>query len=159
MLALLAAAYVAGEIIQPMVFAFILKLLLQRLLRILERRNGRRPWCANFGPRYALGRASFPKVFPAAAQFMRAPIDTLQHFLEQVGNFVASGSREDAAGPLGVGALMATLFVGTRRFASGLFTTVLFLYFLVVSGDTFLRRVEVLPRFQRIADSKDKHPR
>jgi predicted PurR-regulated permease PerM len=79
---------------------------------------------------------------------MRAPIDTLQHFLQQIGNFGASGAREDPAEPLGGGALMTTLFAGTRSFASGLFTTVLFLYFLLVSGDTFLRRlVEVLPRF------------
>ncbi len=43
---------------------------------------------------------------------------------------------------------MATLFVGARSFAGGLFTTVLFLYFFLVSGDTFLRRfVEILPRF------------
>jgi predicted PurR-regulated permease PerM len=50
---------------------------------------------------------------------------------------------------LGSAALLATLFAGTRSFASGLFTTVLFLYFLLVSGDTFLRRlVEILPRFR-----------
>jgi len=43
---------------------------------------------------------------------------------------------------------LATLFAGTRSFASGFFTTVLFLYFLLVSGDIFLRRlVEILPRF------------
>ena len=40
------------------------------------------------------------------------------------------------------------LLPGTRGPASGLFTTVLFLYFLLVSGDSFLRRlVEILPRF------------
>jgi hypothetical protein len=36
-LALLAAAYVASEIVLPLVFAIILKLLLQPALRILER--------------------------------------------------------------------------------------------------------------------------
>jgi len=36
-LALLAAAYVASEIVLPMVFAFILKLLLQPIFRFLER--------------------------------------------------------------------------------------------------------------------------
>src|SRR5579862_9570617 len=36
-LALVATAYVAGEIVLPMVFAFILKLLLQPLFRIFER--------------------------------------------------------------------------------------------------------------------------
>jgi predicted PurR-regulated permease PerM len=60
----------------------------------------------------------------------------------------ANGALPDAASSLGGSAFMATLFAGTRTFASGLFTTVLFLYFLLVSGDTFLRRlVEVLPHF------------
>ena len=41
------------------------------------------------------------------------------------------------------------LLSGTRSIASGLFTTVLVLFFLLVSGDIFLRRlVEILPRFK-----------
>jgi predicted PurR-regulated permease PerM len=43
---------------------------------------------------------------------------------------------------------MAKVFAGTQSFASGFFLTVLFLFFLLVHGDTFLRRVvEILPRF------------
>jgi predicted PurR-regulated permease PerM len=43
---------------------------------------------------------------------------------------------------------MAKVFAGTQSFASGFLLTVLFLFFLLVHGDTFLRRlVEVLPRF------------
>jgi hypothetical protein len=46
------------------------------------------------------------------------------------------------------GAILSSVFAWTRSFAGGLFTTVMFLYFLLVSGDSFLRRpVEVLPRF------------
>src|SRR3954447_22036475 len=41
------------------------------------------------------------------------------------------------------------VFNATRTIASGLFTTVLVLFFLLVSGDTFLRRlVEILPRYK-----------
>ena len=41
------------------------------------------------------------------------------------------------------------LLTGTRSLASGFLETVLVLFFLLVSGDTFLRRlVEVLPRFK-----------
>ena len=44
--------------------------------------------------------------------------------------------------------LMGKVFVGTQNFASGFFLTLLFLFFLLVHGDTFLRRVvEILPRF------------
>ena len=41
-----------------------------------------------------------------------------------------------------------TLFTGTRDIAAGLFETVLVLFFLLLAGDIFLRRlVEILPRF------------
>ena len=45
--------------------------------------------------------------------------------------------------------LSEVLFAGTASFASGLFMTVIVLFFLLMSGDLFLRRlVEVLPRFR-----------
>jgi AI-2E family transporter len=41
------------------------------------------------------------------------------------------------------------LFRGTRHFASGLFETILVLFFLLVSGGTFLRKlVEIMPSFK-----------
>jgi predicted PurR-regulated permease PerM len=44
--------------------------------------------------------------------------------------------------------LSSALFAGTRTLVDGLFTTILVLYFLLVSGDIFLRRlVELLPTF------------
>jgi predicted PurR-regulated permease PerM len=80
--------------------------------------------------------------------FLRAPINTSQQFLQRIENIGGAGARPEAASPLGGAALLATVFAGTRSFASGLLTTVLFLYFLLVSGDTFLRRlVEILPHF------------
>lgn len=166
-LALLATAYVAGEIVLPMVFAFTLKLLLQPLQRILERLLIPRALAALllililFGTIVGLGAAisgpaahwaaRLPEGIPRLGErlsFVRAPIDALQKFLQQIENFGANGARQGAAEPAAGAPLMATLFAGARSFASGLFTTVLFLYFLLVSGDTFLRRlVEVLPRF------------
>ena len=51
---------------------------------------------------------------------------------------------------------MTQLFTGTRNFASGFFTTILFLLFLLVSGDTFLRRlVEILPSFSNKRQAVD----
>jgi predicted PurR-regulated permease PerM len=51
---------------------------------------------------------------------------------------------------------MTQLFTGTRDFASGFFTTILFLLFLLVSGDTFLRRlVETLPSFSNKRQAVD----
>jgi predicted PurR-regulated permease PerM len=58
---------------------------------------------------------------------------------------VAGTASVEVKGP----GLAASLFAGTRNLAAGVFTTSLLLFFLLVSGDTLLRRVvEVLPRFR-----------
>jgi predicted PurR-regulated permease PerM len=80
---------------------------------------------------------------------VREPVNTLQRFLQQVEDF--GGATEpvtNATASAGGQTFLAKLFTGTRNFASGFFTTVLFLFFLLVSGDIFLQRfVEILPRF------------
>jgi predicted PurR-regulated permease PerM len=68
--------------------------------------------------------------------------------LQQVEDFGGTeptkNTSESARGPT----FLTKVFTGTRDFASGFFTTVLFLFFLLVSGDIFLHRfVEILPRF------------
>jgi hypothetical protein len=60
---------------------------------------------------------------------MREPIDTLQRFLQQLEDFDGTRPSPNAA-------------------ATARGPTVLFLFFLLVSGDIFLHRlVEILPRF------------
>jgi predicted PurR-regulated permease PerM len=164
-LALLATAYVASEIVLPLVFAIILKLLLQPAMRILERLHVPRILAALllilalFGTIVGLGTAisgpagtwaaKLPEGIPRLQErlsFMREPIDTLQRFLQDVENFGGTGPSPSAAasGPT----LLTKLFMGTRNFAGGLLTTVLFLFFLLMSGDIFLQRlVEIMPRF------------
>jgi predicted PurR-regulated permease PerM len=166
-LALLAAAYIAGEIVLPLIFAFTLKLLLQPLFRILERLHLPRALAAlllifvlfaiivGLGTAVSGPAANWAAKLPEGVSrleerlsFLRAPLDTMRRFLQQIENIGSTGARPTGAGPLEVAPILATLFVGARSFASGLFTTILFLYFLLVSGDTFLRRlVEILPRF------------
>jgi predicted PurR-regulated permease PerM len=95
--------------------------------------------------------AKLPEGIPRLEErlsFMRAPIHTLQLFLQQVEDIGGTEpSPNGAVSERGV-ALLTTLFTGTRNFASGFFTTVLFLFFLLVSGDIFLHRlVEILPHF------------
>jgi predicted PurR-regulated permease PerM len=59
-----------------------------------------------------------------------------------------TGPSSNAAAAPPSPTLLTKLFTGTRNFASGFFTTVLFLFFLLVFGDIFLHRlVEILPRF------------
>src|SRR6202158_1751659 len=166
-LAMLAAAYVAREIVLPFVFAIVLKLLLQPAFRILERLHVPRILAslllilALFGTIVGLGAAisgpartwaaKLPEGIPRLQErlsFMREPIDTLQRFLQQVEDFGATEPSPNTATSARGPTLLTKLFTGTRNFASGFFTTVLFLFFLLVSGDIFLHRlVEILPRF------------
>jgi predicted PurR-regulated permease PerM len=164
-LALLAAVYVAAEIVLPLVLAVVISLLLQPAMRLLERWHVPRLLAALllmlavFGTIVGLGAAiagpastwagKLPEAIPRLQErlsFLQEPINTLQRFLQQVESYgqSAGGPAVSAEGST----LITKLFTGTRHFASGLFTTILFLFFLLVSGDTFLRRlVEILPSF------------
>src|ERR1039458_5768964 len=105
-LAVLAAAYVAREIVLPFVFAIVLKLLLQPTFRTLERLHIPRVLASLlliftlFGTIVGLGAAisgpartwaaKLPEGIPRLQErlsFMREPIDTLQRFLHQVEDF------------------------------------------------------------------------
>jgi predicted PurR-regulated permease PerM len=166
-LALLASAYVASDIVLPLIFAIVLKLLLQPALRLLERLHVPRIPAALllilalFGSIVGLvsavsgpagtWAAKLPEGIPRLEErlrFLRAPIDTLQRFVQQVDDFGGTGPSSNAANLAAGSTLLTKLFTGTRNFASGFFTTVLFLFFLLVSGDIFLLRlVEILPHF------------
>ena len=164
---MLTAAYLASEIVLPMIFAVMLNLLMQPALRALERLRTPRVLgalllilvviativglgAAVSGPAEAW-IAKLPEGIPRILErlrFLDAPINTLRTFLAAANNFGAAGPQRSSAGPFDGGAILSSVFAGTRSFAGGLFTTVMFLYFLLVSGDSFLRRlVEVLPRF------------
>ena len=167
-LAILTTAYVARDIVLPLIFAVMLNLLMQPALRMLERLRVPKVLGAIllilivFATIVGLGAAisgpaeawinKLPEGVPRLQErlsFLNAPINTLRTFLAAANNFGAAGPQQSAAGPLDGGAILSSVFAGTRSFASGLFTTVMFLYFLLVSGDSFLRRlVEVLPRFR-----------
>ncbi len=166
-LATLTAAYVARDILLPMIFAIMLNLLMQPALGALERLRVPRVLgsivlilvvfativgigAAVSGPAEAW-IAKLPEGIPRIEErlrFLDAPIKTLHTFLAAAANFGAAGPQPSSPGPLDGGAILSSVFAGTQSFAGGLFTTVMFLYFLLLAGDSFLRRlVEVLPRF------------
>ncbi len=166
-LALLATAYIARDIVLPLVFAIVLKLLLQPALRALERLHVPRLFAALllilalFGTIIGLvtaisgpagtWAAKLPEGVPRLEErlsFTRVPINTLQRFWLQVEDIGGPGASPNGGVSERGAALLTTLFTGTRNFATGFFTTVLFLFFLLVSGDIFLHRlVEILPHF------------
>src|ERR1700738_3489692 len=146
-LALLGTAYVASEIVLPLIFAIILNLLLQPASRMLERLHVPRMLAALllilvlFGTIVGLGTAISGPAGTWAAKlpegisrlqerlsFMREPINTLQRFLQQVGGFGGTGAPQNATASARGPTLLTNLFTGTRNFASGFFTTVLFLF-------------------------------
>jgi predicted PurR-regulated permease PerM len=163
LLAALATAYWAAEIILPLVLAVLLKLLFQPGMRVLERARVPRTLAALllifavFGTIIGIGAAvSGPATNWAGKlpeglsrlqerlQFLGQPIQSLQIFL---GNF--SGNEKLESGAPSLFGMLAALFTGTRHFATGFFETVLILFFLLVSGDTFLRKlVEFLPAYK-----------
>ena len=75
----------------------------------------------------------------------------MRHFLAQIETYARGGG---APAPAAVsvqptGSLSQALFAGTAGVAGDLFTTLLLLFFLLVSGDIFLRRlIEVLPTYR-----------
>jgi predicted PurR-regulated permease PerM len=81
--------------------------------------------------------------------FLSRPIAAFQKFVDQAQRLTIRGEAKVVPVAVQGSGLSDRLLSGTRTFASGLLETVLVLFFLLVSGDTFLRRlVEILPRFK-----------
>jgi predicted PurR-regulated permease PerM len=178
-LAVLAGAYVAKPVILPIVLAFILKLLMQPVMRLLARVRFPRLLASltvivllflliyGFGKILSGPAADWAKRLPEGlprlqqrVRIVSAPIDTLNHWMTHAKTLVgpaAPASTSTAAAPppasTGVeataGDLQSSLISGIQTFTSEFLTTFLVLFFLLMSGDTFLRRlVEVMPRFR-----------
>lgn len=165
----LAAIYVASSIILPVVLAFVLKLILQPAVRVLERMHIPRAIGALLPILLVIGglvglvaalsgpAATWAKRLPEGIPRLEAhlvvlsePIHALQRVIQQAEEATdAPGQSGSAIAVRQDPSLTGVLFSGTRAILDGLLTTVLVLYFLMVSGDTFLRRmVEILPRFR-----------
>jgi predicted PurR-regulated permease PerM len=167
-LALLTALYVASEIVLPVVLAIVLKLLLQPLVRITDRIGIPRGIGALMaiillvlnlagivsgiaGPATAWA-AKLPEAIPQVQQklaFLARPIGTVQWMMEQLQSVTGGGvSTVPQAPPAHSINVLGMLFSGTATVAAGLFTTLVVLFYLLVAGETFLRRVvEILPGF------------
>ena len=169
-LAIFAVLYVAREIILPIVLAFVLMLVLYPAMRLLERLRVPRILGALlliillFGVFIGVGTvlvgpagswaAKLPLGVPRLQEhlsFLRGPVAAIQHLLQQAQSYVSGDVQVAPVNPSTAPAasgIWMTLFAGTRAVAAGLFETVLVLFFLLLAGDIFLRRiVEILPRF------------
>lgn len=165
LLLVLFALYFTGEVVLPIIFAIILYLVLQPAMRGAAKLRIPKAAAALliifvfFGGVSLLG---FTLSGPAADWVSKAP-DSLRRIeqrlfvfkqpiadLQSVGKQVekiAEGSATDSKSVTVTGpGVSSFLFSGTRFMLVGLGTTVILLFFLLASGDLFLRRfVEILP--------------
>jgi predicted PurR-regulated permease PerM len=167
-LAMLAACYVAAEIVLPIVLAFVLSLVLTPAMRVLQRVHLPRGLAAmlvilvlfatlgGLGAILSAPATSWAQKLPTGIpklqerlSFLSRPIAAVQKFADQAQGLTIGGEAKVVPVAVQGSGLSDRLLSGTRTFASGLLETVLVLFFLLVSGDTFLRRVvEILPRFK-----------
>jgi predicted PurR-regulated permease PerM len=172
----LAALYVASSVILPVVLALVLNLLLQPAVRLLGRVHVPRAVGALLTVFLVIGALvglvaalsvpaatwaeRLPEGIPrleAHLEVIKGPIQALQKIIQQ--------AEQAADAPPGRGSIVSVrrdlgitgaLFAGTRSVLDGLFTTVLVLYFLLVAGNIFLRRiVEILPTFSNKRQAVD----
>ena len=167
LIAALAGAYFAREVLLPIVLAFILKLLFQPIMRLLSRVHVPRVVASlaviliflgimvGLGELLSTPAANWAKRLPEGlprleqrVQFISAPLKALSRFLAHAGGMVSGGANNQAT-PAAPGMdLQGSILSGVQVFASGFFSTLLVLFFLLMSGDTLLRRlVEVMPSF------------
>jgi predicted PurR-regulated permease PerM len=157
--------YFTREILIPIFFAFVLNLLLQPIMRVLTRLHVPRAIAALlmilifFGV-VGLGGASIAS--PAAEwiakapesmtrleqrlYFLREPLAQLQDATKRVEELTQS-SRPQVSVAVTNQALASVLLLSTTTFVVGFGVTVVLLFFLLLAGDMFLRRlVEILPK-------------
>jgi predicted PurR-regulated permease PerM len=165
MLLVLIILYFTGEIVLPILFAFLLNLLLQPAMTTLTKLYVPKTVAAMLIILFFIGGVTglgFSLSGPAAEWIAKAPqslarieqrfsaftkpVASVQKASQEVEK-IAGGPGADAnsVGLKGPG-LGSVLFSGTRTMLAEFATMVLLLFFLLCSGDLFLRRlVEILP--------------
>src|ERR1700730_15369259 len=163
LIAVLACLYVAQDVVVPVVLALVLKLLLQPLVSLLERLHVPRVAGALVALAVLLSVfvglgmllsspaarwvSELPQTWPQLQQqfaFIQDTVAHVQHTLAQMGVRLGSPSSLLSI-PIG---MVTAVLGGTGTVAAHLLETLLVLFYLLVFGEIFLRRlVEVLPRF------------
>jgi predicted PurR-regulated permease PerM len=165
-LMMLNALYLTGEIFIPIIIAFLLKMVLEPAMEMLVACHLPRFLSAFLIVSVLLGGFTGLAIIlsgPAASWISKAPesftrlqtrlasltavardFQKASHDVEQIGEDSTSPAVAVKGPPLST-----FLFSGTRALSAGLVTVVVLLYFLLVSGNSFLRRmVEILPTLQ-----------
>ncbi len=165
LLLLLTALRVASEVVLPVVFALVFHLLLQPIMRVFARLHVPKmiaallivsTFCGGTvalayelsGPAavwLAKAPASLPRLEARLLMFKK-PVEDIQKASDKVDKITENTTPNQRSVSVSGPKLSSSLFSGTRTLLAGTLTTVILLFFLLSSGDLFLRRfVEVLP--------------
>ena len=157
------ALYFLGELIVPIIFAFMLSMALRPAMDFLTRLHIPKfaagliivlmgATCL-FGTAYLLSGptsawlAKVPESLPTL-QTRLAGLTEMTDKIQKAGKEVEKISTDPKTPEVAVKGppLTSSLFSGTRAIITGLITTAVLLFFLLISGDLFLRRlIEILP--------------
>ena len=172
-LLLVYALYVTGEILVPVIMAFLLKMLLQPAVEMLVDIHFPRFLAVFLMVGVLLGGVSglaFLLSGPAAGWISGAPQNLaklekrLDGFSAVARNLQKASRDVEKMGDDGTAPAVAVkgpplstfLFSGTKSLIASVLTVVVLLFFLLVSGNSFLRRiVEILPTLRQEAGGRD----
>ena len=164
-LLVLVILYFSGEVVLPILFAFLLNLLLQPAMNALIKVHVPKTVAALFIMLLLIGAVTgigFSLSGPAAEWIAKAPqsiarleerlsaimlpVAIFQKASQDVEKFAGGQGADDTSVSLKGPGLGSVLFSGARTMVAEFATMVLLLFFLLRSGDLFLRRiVEILP--------------
>jgi len=167
-LLVLVILYYSGEVVLPILFAFLLNLLLQPAMNALIKVHVPKTLAALFIVLLLIGTVTgigFSLSGPAAEWISKAPqsiarleerlsaimlpVAIVQKASQDVEKFAGGQGADDTSVSLKGPGLGSALFSGARTIVAEFATIVLLLFFLLRSGDLFLRRiVEILPTFR-----------
>ncbi|MDY0870946.1 AI-2E family transporter [Dongia rigui] len=162
----LVALYFAQSVVLPVIIAFVLRLLLQPVFKIGLKARLPRSVAAVLTILFLLGVAvlawiplsgsaglwiaKLPDAIATLTErlsLLHEPIDFIQRLVRHAERATNGGSNTVAVQHFD---LVGTVIEGLRAITDGLFTTTIILFFLLVAGDKFLRRlVELLPTFRQ----------
>lgn len=167
-MAFFAVLHIIGSIVMPIILAFLFKMVLDPIMRILDKMRINRSISALlvivilFGSIIGLGTVLSDPAKKWASKvptnmselhdrlsFLSRPIENINGAIKNAEKLAAATDVKQVTVTVQGSRWTDRFLTNTGAFLSGVFETILVLFFLLIAGDTFLRRmVEILPRFQ-----------
>ncbi len=164
--------YFARDLLLPFILAFLLNFLLRPVVRALKKCKMPEPLggalvlivllgCASYGAiRLSAPAAEWVEKLPESlhqvesrASFLRKPIETANHAVEELTRITRMGAEERPQVEIKPPGITDALLSGTREVLLKSSVMFILLYFLLASGDLFLRKfIKLYPKLQMKKD-------